>query len=280
MTLVKCAACTMIYADPISPDMASGRYYHQAGEDYYLSKNKLAGDYATVRFERELSLFRKFCPSGKILDVGCSTGGFLYQLTRRFPGAYDLMGTDVSGPALDYAASKGLKVLPGDFLRIDLTNLDAVTFWAVLEHLENPRAFLEKAARMLKPNGLCFVLVPNFGSLAVRLLGSRYRYIYPQHVNYFTQRTVAHLVEPRFEIIHTRYTHFNPIVIWQDWRRAGKDVSNQERAELLARTNRMKQIALFAPARALYRLTESAVGSVGLADNIAVVFRKRDRSAE
>ncbi len=133
---------------------------------------------------------------------------------------------------------------------------------------------------MLKPNGLCFVLVPNFGSLAVRLLGSRYRYIYPQHVNYFTQRTVANLVEPRFEIIHARYTHFNPIVIWQDWRRAGKDVSNQERAELLARTNRMKQNVLFAPARALYSLTESAVGSVGLADNITVVLRKRDRSAE
>jgi 2-polyprenyl-3-methyl-5-hydroxy-6-metoxy-1,4-benzoquinol methylase len=269
----------MVYADPISPDMASGRYYDHVGADYYLSKDKLAGDYATIRFERELTLFRKFCRGGKILDVGCSTGGFLHQLTERFPGAYDATGTDVSGPALDYAASKGLKVLAGDFLRVDLSDLDAITFWAVLEHLENPRAFLEKAARLLKPNGLCFVLVPNFGSLAVRLLGSRYRYVYPQHLNYFSRRTLAHLVESRFEIIHTSYTHFNPIVIWQDWRRGGQDVSNQERAALLARTNRMKQSAFLAPVRALYKLTDSVLGSARLADNLALVLRKRDRSA-
>ena len=38
---------------------------------------------------------------------------------------------------------------------------DAVTFWAVLEHLLEPKQFLEKAWSILKPDGLCFVLVPN-----------------------------------------------------------------------------------------------------------------------
>jgi len=278
LTLVKCAECSMVYADPIPQEMASGSYYNEVGENYYLSKDKLAGDYADVRFDRELALFREFCRGGKVLDVGCSSGGFLFQLTQRFPQAYDAAGTDVSGPALDYAASKGLKVLAGDFLRQDLTNCDAVTFWAVLEHLPNPRVFLEKALTMLKPEGFCFVLVPNFRALAVRLLGNRYRYIYPQHVNYFTRQTLSHLVEQRFEIIHTRYTHFNPIVIWQDWKRRGKEVSNQERATLLAQTNRMKKNTLLAPARALYRISENVMRKAGMTDNIALVLRKRGRS--
>jgi ubiquinone/menaquinone biosynthesis C-methylase UbiE len=275
LKLVQCADCSMVYADPIPKEMATGSYYHQIGEDYYLSEDKLAGDYADVRFDRELALFRRFCRGGNILDVGCSSGGFLFQLSKRFPGEYQATGTDVSGPALDYAASRGLKVIAGDFLRLDTPNLDGITFWAVLEHLENPRAFLEKAARILKPNGLCFVLVPNFKSLAVRLLGRRYRYIYPQHLNYFTQRTLKPLVENRFRIIHTHYSHFNPIVIWQDWRRRGKNVSNEERALLLARTNRMKQSSALALVRVLYKLTERVMGPMGITDNLTLVLEKR-----
>ena len=59
-------------------------------------------------------------------------------------------------------------------------------------------------------------------SLAVRFLGARYRYIYPQHLNYFTRQTLSGLVEARFSVVDFRSTHFNPIVIWQDWRWAAK----------------------------------------------------------
>ena len=275
LNLVQCADCTMVYANPIPKEMANGSYYRDAGESYYLSKDKLAGDYADVRFDRELALFRKFCGGGNVLDVGCSSGGFLFQLNKRFPGEYQTAGTDVSGPALDYAASQGLKVFAGDYLRLDLTNVDAITFWAVLEHLENPRAFLEKAARMLRPNGLCFVLVPNFKSLAVRLLGQRYRYIYPQHLNYFTTQTLRRMVETRFAVMHMRFTHFNPIVIWQDWCGRGIEVSNEARAKLLSRTNQMKQNRVLAPLGALYKFTERSMGFVGMADNLVLVLGKR-----
>src|ERR1035438_5896931 len=62
---------------------------------------------------------------------------------------------------------------------------DAVTLWAVVEHLLEPKQFLAKAWSVLKPDGLCFVLVQNMKSLAARALGARYRYLYPQHLNYF-----------------------------------------------------------------------------------------------
>ena len=106
----------------------------------------------------------------------------------QFAGAYRVLGTDVSGPPLDYAESRGVPVLRANFLEHDFKDqrFDAVTFWAVLEHLFEPGKFLEKAASILKPGGLCFVLVPNLDSLAVRLLKTKYRYIYPQHLNYFT----------------------------------------------------------------------------------------------
>jgi len=277
LRIVRCVACGMVYANPAPAGMASGGFYDTEGADYYLSPAKLESDYADVRFERELSLFREFCPRGAVLDVGCGSGAFLFQLKQRWPGDYEILGTDVSGAPLDYAESRGVSVVRGDFLKQDFGDraFDAVTFWAVAEHLAEPKRFLERAHSILKPGGLCFVLVPNLRSLAVGLLGVKYRYIYAQHLNYFTAQTLAHLCEPRFEVIATRFTHFNPLVIWQDWRGGGREVSNAERGELLKRTTAYKQNAAMKPVNTLYRATEKILGSLKLTDNLAVVLRKR-----
>lgn len=277
LRLVHCDFCGMIYANPVPSEYASGQYYDQVAADYYLSPAKLESDYADVRFERELRLFRKHCPRGAVLDVGCSSGAFLYQLNKRFPGNYELTGTDASGPALDYAAARGMTVVRGDLPEADFggKSFEAVTFWAVLEHLNDPKVFLEKAWRLLKPQGLCFLLVPNMRSLAVRLLGSRYRYIYPQHLNYFSRRTLGQLIEARFAIVESGSTHFNPVVVWQDWRRGGREVPNEQRAELLKRTTAYKQNPLLRPVKVLYQLTEWALSRLNLADNLVLVLRKK-----
>src|SRR5205809_507002 len=86
LRLVRCGHCAMIYANPVPTELASGQYYDQAGTEYYLSPAKLESDYAPVRFERELGLFRAHCPGGAVLDAGCSSGAFLFQLQARFPG--------------------------------------------------------------------------------------------------------------------------------------------------------------------------------------------------
>ena len=276
LRVVRCGHCSMVYANPVAGEIASGDFYNRAGADYYLSPAKLESDYAAVRFERELRLFHNHCPHGAVLDVGCSSGAFLFQLNQRFPGDYEILGTDVSGAPLDYAESRGVPVVRGDFLRQDFggRKFDALTFWAVLEHLAEPKQFLEKAWTLLKPQGLCFVLVPNLESLAARVLGGRYRYFYPQHLNYFSRATLARIVQDRFGVIEMRSTHFNPIALWQDWRGGGAEVSNRERAELLQRTTAYKQNPWLAPAKLFYRLVESALGRLRLADNLAAVLRK------
>jgi 2-polyprenyl-3-methyl-5-hydroxy-6-metoxy-1,4-benzoquinol methylase len=267
----------MLYANPVPAALITGEFYEQSGENYYLSGPKLEADYATVRFDRELRLFRRHCLAGSVLDVGCSSGAFLHQLNQRFPGSYQILGTDVSGPALNHAESVGVPVIRGDFLgeNLERREFDSITFWAVIEHLVEPRPFLEKAWKLIKPSGLCFILVPNMGSLAVRLLGERYRYILPQHVNYFTRPTLMHLVEPRFELVECRTTHFNPIVIWQDWRRRQETVSDQDRAALLKTTTGYKQNPMLMPLRLPYGALEKVLGFLGLADNLVVVLRKR-----
>jgi 2-polyprenyl-3-methyl-5-hydroxy-6-metoxy-1,4-benzoquinol methylase len=277
LQLVRCDECSMIYANPVPEEFASGQYYDEVGAGYYLSESKLQSDYAPVRFERELRIFREHCDTGEVLDVGCSSGAFLHQLNHRWPGAYQILGADVSGPALDYAEKQGIPIVRGNFLNQDFGSKEfqAITFWAVLEHLLTPGEFLEKAASLLASGGICFVLVPNMSSLAVRLAGQRYRYIYPQHLNYFTAETLRRLVESRFSLLTLRSTHFNPIVIWQDWWRGGKEVSNAERGALLSRTTAYKQNSLLKPLSLAYKLLERGLGTFRLADNLVAVLRKK-----
>lgn len=268
----------MVFQTTLPAEFQSGEFYEQAGAAFYLSPDKLGSDHSPVRYERELRLFTRLVSGGDVLDIGCGTGGFLQQLTTRFPGRYVAVGTDVAGPALDHAESLGLKIHRGSFLdgRLPDRAFDALTFWAVLEHLAEPRAFLREANRVLRPGGLCFALVPNMNSLAVRLLGMRYRYILPQHLNYFSPATLVRLFESAggWQVNSRHFTHFNPLVVWQDWRKSNPVVSDEERAELLARTTAMKQRRGLAPLKWLYRGVEALLAALHMTDNVVVVARK------
>jgi 2-polyprenyl-3-methyl-5-hydroxy-6-metoxy-1,4-benzoquinol methylase len=278
LRLVRCRACSMVYVNPAPASYASGEFYDASGSDYYLSPEKLTADYSPVRFERELRLFTHYCVAGDVLDVGCSSGAFLYQLMQLGPNRYNVLGNDVSSAPLEYARSKGVPVISGKFLEHDFgaRRFNAVCFWAVLEHLREPRAFIERAFDLLSEGGYCFVLVPNFASLATRLLGRKYRYIYPQHLNYFTTRTLVGMVESHFVVRQVCVTHFNPVVIWQDWWHKGRDVPNKERAALLSRTTRLKTSGLLTPVRWGYRLAERLLAKLSLADNLMIVLEKRE----
>ena len=282
LSVVGCCECDIYYANPVEEELASGKFYDRLGVPFYLSPNKLESDYASVRFEREMSFFRRHCREGSVLDVGCSTGAFLYRLNET--GAYEGTGMDVAGPALDHAESKGVSVIRESFLSHNFREqrFDAVTFWAVVEHLTDPLPFLQKASGLLKPGGLCFVLVPNRLSLATRILGARYRYVMPDHVNYFSRNTLVAFLErvPELEVLEVTTMKFNPIVILQDLRRSPDRVPDEQRATLLKKTTRWKESPWLKPVRWVYNLVERLLGRLGYADNLVLVARRREnRSA-
>ena len=277
LRVVCCDRCQIFYANPVELELASGAFYDRLGVPFYLSPAKLESDYSPVRFRRELSFFRRWCSDGHVLDVGCSTGGFLYQLGQW--DGYEGVGMDVAGPALEYAASKGVSIIREPFLEHDFGNqrFDAVTFWAVVEHLTDPLPFLRKAASLLTPQGLCFVLVPNRGSLATRILGAKYRYVMPDHVNYFSRRTLRAFIErvPELQVVGGTTMHFNPIVILQDLRRTDDRVPDAERAALLKKTTAWKESPWALPLQWGYRVMEYGLNALGLGDNVVLVARKR-----
>jgi hypothetical protein len=109
------------------------------------------------------------------------------------------------------------------------------------------------------------------------LLGAKYRYIFPDHVNYFTSETLKRFVsmEPALKLVHLSQTHFNPVVIVKDFRGSPTRVTDAERASLLKRTTAYKQNPLLKPLLWAYRMFEAGLVRTNLADNLVVVLRKQ-----
>jgi ubiquinone/menaquinone biosynthesis C-methylase UbiE len=98
-----------------------------------------------------------------ILEVGCSSGFMLKRMQQQFPGAI-LIGADVVQAPLK-KLSQTLKNIP--LMRFDMqrcplpdNSVDALVMLNVLEHIEDDRAVISQAHRILKPGGVLVIEVP------------------------------------------------------------------------------------------------------------------------
>jgi SAM-dependent methyltransferase len=131
----------------------------------------------------------------KLLDVGCGNGDFLYFMKERGWEVEGVEVSEVSPRIMDF------RVYPQTFDKIPVEEptYDAVTAWAVLEHVHDPMEYFRKAARVLKKDGLFVFLVTNFHSIASRKL---YGEDVPRHLYFFTRETVAqYLVKTGFALV-------------------------------------------------------------------------------
>ena len=145
-------------------------------------------------------------PGGRLFDVGASYGHFLVEAQKQ----YEASGIEVSPGATRWAQSTfHVDVSVGSVYDIPSSRAyDAVTFWDVVEHLDDPGAGLDRIRECLKPGGLLFLSTPDAGSLVARLMDARWHYLDPiQHVNLFSRKTLVRLARDRgLSLVH--YTYF------------------------------------------------------------------------
>jgi 2-polyprenyl-3-methyl-5-hydroxy-6-metoxy-1,4-benzoquinol methylase len=142
---------------------------------------------------------------GRVLDVGCGRGVLLREFRRR---GWEVQGTELSEQAASYARNTlNIPVEIGSLetLQFPAKHFDAITLWHVLEHVANPRALLAEINRILKPDGVLLVAVPNFDSLEARVAKDKWFHLdVPRHVTHFSQATLERaLNENGFEVRHT-----------------------------------------------------------------------------
>ena len=141
ISIVKCANCGLVYANPrpeYSPEefnkLYSEEYFNAPYMRFYIEKE---GRQSNESFTSRLAWIEKFKRNGRILDIGCASGGFLRMAKDR---GWEAFGVEVSKTAAEIAREKyGLPVSTGklDEAGFDNEFFDVVTVNDVLEHIEN-----------------------------------------------------------------------------------------------------------------------------------------------
>lgn len=149
----------------------------------YLFPVRRGGVDSAVRYLRA-------CPGGRLLDVGCGSGGWLSDMRDL---GWEVRGLDFDADAVAVAARRGLEVDYGPLgaQRYPDESFDAITLNHVIEHLPDPFETLAECRRILKPGGHLIVITPNSSSLGHRFFKEAWRGLEPpRHLHLFGPRSL------------------------------------------------------------------------------------------
>lgn len=133
--------------------------------------------------------------TGRILDIGCATGNFLFGMKNL---GWDCYGVEPSEFAANYARKRfNLNIYNGYIENADYPNsfFDVITLWDVLEHTRNPEEVLQKTKDLLKPDGILLLTMPNSQSWERYLFGQYWAgWDIPRHFNIFSPSSISSLL--------------------------------------------------------------------------------------
>lgn len=181
-TVVRCKDCGFVYLNPLPDDLGD----HYTDQFYYgeaTAEQIRQGSMALNAKKMKMLGPRR---PGRLLDVGCRTGEFLDAMQSRGWECFGIEVAPVASKKFDVEIRYGTLTE----VQFEKQSFDLITFWAVLEHIPNPKENLRVAAGLLRDAGQIVVLVPNFRSW---VMGRFYGEDVPRHVVMFEPATLRHM---------------------------------------------------------------------------------------
>jgi 2-polyprenyl-3-methyl-5-hydroxy-6-metoxy-1,4-benzoquinol methylase len=216
LVLALCADCGASF-QPHTPSAEElARWYDYMGHN---PLNVHVSPLIARRMARIVSTFDGCRQTGQLLEVGCGGGVFVRSAIA---AGWQVWGTEISpscvallrpllGEQLHQGSVLDAPFAPGSF--------DGAAMIEVLEHLEDPGAYLDAIRRLLRPGGRLFLTTPNAHGSAARLLGHRWRAFTNEHLNYFARESLLRLLARHgFEDLRVTATNLDLLALAVDQR--------------------------------------------------------------
>lgn len=193
--IVECNSCGFKFTNPRPEGSVLGNYYKS--ENYVSHSNTKKGfinsTYQSVRkytLLKKLQLISKYFKTGKILDIGCGTGEFLNTCKS---AKWETFGIEPDEDARKMAIQNfGLNVqAESELNNFPDASFDVISMWHVLEHVPKLNERIEDLKRLIKPNGIIIIAVPNCSSLDAKSYKEEWAaYDVPRHLYHFTPKDI------------------------------------------------------------------------------------------
>jgi hypothetical protein len=171
--IVRCTTCGHMQLERFPSEAELADAYAQAESTDYIEEEpgqRMSARSALVKIERHAR-------RGQLLDVGCWAGFLLDEARMR---GWRTLGLEPSEFASKFARERyGLDVRTADLFAAEL----------------EPGSF--DAVVLAAPDAVLHLALPDAGSLVARMLGARWWSVIPTHVQYFTRRSLATLLQRR-----------------------------------------------------------------------------------
>jgi len=143
----------------------------------------------------KVKLVQQYDPNrGSLLDIGAGTGDFLVAAKN---AGWQITGVEPSPKARAIATNKGI-VFADDLAAISTHSKDVITMWHVLEHVPDIETHIAELKRILKPEGVLIIAVPNYKSYDAQYYKEFWAaYDVPRHLWHFSKTSIKKLFAAR-----------------------------------------------------------------------------------
>ena len=211
--IFECTACGLAFTQNVPDEKEIDRYYESP--TYISHSNTSKGIVNRVyHIVRRIMLQKKArkvekltgLKNGRLLDYGAGTGHFARLMETR---GWSVTAIEKNGKARELALKEfGFEMLPVEALSIIKDKeLDVVTMWHVMEHIQEPDRMWDELHRILGDKGIAIIAVPNSASYdALKYKEHWAAYDVPRHLWHFTPSTIAQWGEKHGFVLDGQYT--------------------------------------------------------------------------
>lgn len=208
---VRCTECRTIYMSPRPSSAVMASYYDNSENYRYWARHIFPASESSRREKIHKPWLRRvleYCerysvPTGVLMEIGPGFGTWA-ALARESGRFKKVIGVERTPEMAQACRDRGVTVVakPVEEIGDEVEPVDVAVAFELIEHLFEPKAFLEQCARLVRPGGLLVLSCPNGEGFDIAVLGKDALAVDPEHVNLFNPVSLSRCVEScGFEVL-------------------------------------------------------------------------------